>query len=90
MVYITHIRLSSGGTRHEHISNVKWRNPNTGETGQSTREAMVDWINRGGDARVRDAAGHDVRVGVVKANSPYIRTYADNVWTDNLLALPRF
>lgn len=91
MVYVTHIRLSASGSRHEHITNVKWRNPNTGETGESTRAAMVDWIkNQGGDARVRDAAGHDVRVGVVNVNPPYIRTYADDVWTDNLLALPRF
>ena len=29
-------------------------------------------------------------VGVVDANPPYIRTHADGVWTDNLLALPRF
>ena len=52
---------------------------------------MVDWIqNKKGDARVRDNQGHDVQVGVVSANPPYIRTYADRVWTDNFVALPRF
>lgn len=90
MVYITHIRLSAEGSGHEHITDVKWRNPTSGDTGQSTKAAMVDWINDNGDARVRDNAGHDVKVGVVKATPPYIRTHADGVWTDNLLALPRF
>jgi hypothetical protein len=52
---------------------------------------MVDWIgNKSGDARVRDRAGHDVQVGVVKARLSYIRTYADKIWTDNLLALLRY
>jgi hypothetical protein len=90
MVYITAIHLS-GGVHHEHVASVRWKNPATGETGQSTREAMVEWISdKGGDARVRDSAGHDVRVGVVNADAPYIRTYADDVWTDNLLALPQY
>lgn len=91
MVYITHIRLSAGGRRHEHITDVQWRNPGSGETGQSTKATMVDWIkNENGDARVRDNPGNDVKVGVVDGNPPYIRTYADGVWSDNLLALPRF
>lgn len=90
MVYITAVHMS-GGTRHEHIASVRWMNPTDRRTGQSTRSEMADWIrNRKGDARVRDRVGHDVRVGVVKAAPPYIRTYADRVWTDNLLALPRY
>ena len=91
MVYVTHIRLSGYGAGHERITDVMWRNPTTGATGQSSRATMLDWIkSQGGDARVRDSAGHDIRVGVVEAPSPYLRTYADGVWTDNLLALPRF
>ena len=31
-----------------------------------------------------------VKVGVVDATPPYLRTHADGVWTDNLLALPRY
>jgi Protein of unknown function (DUF3892) len=91
MVYITQVHLSSGGSRHEHITDIKWRNPSSGKTGESSRATMVDWIrNKRGDARVRDNAGHAVRVGVVDASPPYIRTFADGVWTDNLLALPRY
>ena len=89
MIYITHIHLV-GGTQHEHIASVKWRNPGDGKTGESTREAMVIWIrDEKGDARVTDGV-NQVQVGVVNAAPPYIRTHADGKWTDNLLALPRF
>jgi hypothetical protein len=88
MVYVTRIRLT-GGTYHEHISDVMWRNSATGETGQSTKAAMVHYIDSGARAQVTDGR-NTVDVGVVRASSPYIRTYADGKWTDNLLALPRF
>lgn len=89
MVYITNIHLT-GGQSHEHIAAVRWRNPADHQTGESTRTAMVDWIeNNSGDARVTD--GHtEVHVGVVRAHPPYLRTHADGKWTDNLLALPRY
>lgn len=90
MVYITAVHMSVG-RGHEHIASVRWKNPTDQKTGESTRSTMVDWIqNKGGDARVKDKADHDVQVGVVKVRPPYIRTYADRVWTDNLLALPRY
>jgi hypothetical protein len=44
MVYITHVRLSTGGTRHEHITDLTWRNPQSGDAGGSTKATMVDWI----------------------------------------------
>ena len=89
MVYITGTHLA-GGQRHEHIASVRWRNPSDGMTGQSTREQMVRWIQEDkGIARVSDGV-REIMVGVVTANPPYIRTYADGVWTDNLLALPQY
>ena len=89
VVYITAVHMV-GGERHEHIAAVRWRNASSGATDESTREAMVRWIrDENGDARVSDGQ-HEVRVGVVDASPPYIRTFADNVWTDNLLALPRY
>ena len=91
MVNITHVRLG-GGSGHEHITRVKWRNPSDGETGESTTATMVDWIeNKKGVAQVTDGK-NTARVGVVrpKDHAPYLRTYADGTWTDNLLALPRF
>lgn len=89
MIYITAIHIN-GGNGHEHIASLRWRNPNTLATGQSTRTQMVTWIrDQQGDARVQDGVG-DVRVGVVEASPPYVRTYADGKWTNNLLALPRY
>lgn len=91
MVYIEAVRMSTYGSGSEHITDVRWRDPADQKTGESSREIMVDWIkNKNGEARVRDAAGHEARVGVVEASPPYLRTYADGDWNDNLLALPRF
>ena len=88
MIYITAIRLS-GGTNHQHITDLRWRNPGSGENGESTRATIVDWINKGGDARVQGTYG-DVQVVVVPANPPHLRTVANGNYSDNLLSLPRF
>ena len=89
MIYIT-ARHMVGGQLHQHIAEVRWRNPADNATGQNTRETMVDWIkNKGGQAYVSDGS-IQVAVRVVESTPPYIRTYADGVWTDNLLALPTF
>jgi hypothetical protein len=88
MVYVTAIHLV-GGERHEHITEVRWLNPATNVTGSTSRAGMVDWIRGGGDARVTDGI-RTVQVGVVDAIPPFIRTHADGVWTDNLLALPKY
>jgi hypothetical protein len=90
MVDVTAVHMT-GGTGHEHIALVRWSNPETGVTDESTREAMVAWIrDANGTAHVRGSDGSVARVGVVDANPPYIRTYADGTWNDNLLALPRY
>jgi hypothetical protein len=90
MVYIVAVHMIGGAT-HEHIASVRWVDHGTQETGQNTRPEMVVWIDKGGDARVRDT-NRDVQVGTVhpQGRLPYIRTHSDGVWTDNLLALPRY
>ena len=89
-IRFTHIRLS-GGTSHEHITHLWWTNPDNRKTGDGSRASFVTWIEDGGKAYVEDAAGHkvDVRVVTPKVGAKYLRTYADGVPTDNLLALPR-
>ena len=89
-VRVTGIRLS-GGTLHEHIAHLGWSNPGTGATGISTRAEMVRYIEvEHGEAYV-DGGGRRAEVGVVRPayGEKYVRTHADGVWTDNLLALPR-
>jgi len=91
MIYITEIRMSRGGSKHQHIEAVRWERQDSPETGESTLEEMVDWIgNKRGFAHVRDEEQNDVEVHVVrpKTGRPYLRTVGDEVGTDNLLALP--
>ena len=91
MIYITEIHMAEQGTEHEHIAKLRWENTQTSENGESTREQLVDWIgNKGIKIHTRDSNENDVSVGVVKATPPYLRTQADGIWTDNLLALPRY
>lgn len=89
MIKIYGIHLE-GGTRHEHIAAVRWVEPATGKTGENTRAEMVDWINKGGEAFVEAPDGTRAWVGVVQANPPYLRTYADGIFNDNLLSLPPY
>lgn len=90
MIYIYAVHMT-GGAGHEHISSVRWRNPDNGNAGESSRTEMVQWVrNPSNPTYVCGGDGHMARVGVVQANPPYIRTYADGDWHDNLLALPRY
>jgi hypothetical protein len=85
------IRLSGGNT-HQHIVHLWWTDPASGYTGDNTRAEMVAYIERqNGKAFVEDGRGHRADVAVVtpQYGEKYLRTHADGVWTDNLLALPR-
>lgn len=91
-IKITAIRLS-GGTAHEHIVRLAWTNPADGKTGDITRADLVAWIeDKNGKAYTEDASGHRADVAVVTPTrgEKYLRTRADGVWTNNLLALPRY
>ena len=91
MVRCTHVRLE-GGKYHEHISRIAWKNDATGAAGNNTRAEMVTFVEGGNQAYCQDAAGNRayLRVRVSSAGNKYVQTYADGIWTDNLLALPRF
>lgn len=91
MVDITAVQMVTGGTGHEHIQAVRWRNPDTAKAGESTRHEMVSWLTTGKANRAFVVVGKlRVEVFAVKATPPYIRTWADGIWRDNLLALPRY
>jgi hypothetical protein len=81
----------AGGAKHEHIVHLWWVERENGKPGDASRAAVVDYIEGGGQAYVDDGLGHIVTVGVVTpASGPkYVQTYADGIWTDNLLSLPR-
>jgi hypothetical protein len=90
MIYLTEIHMS-GGTGHRHVGSVRWRNPSGGKCGSSTVAELVGWLEANDDNRAIVRYGsRDVRVGVAKGTPPYLRTYADKTWNDNLLSLPRY
>jgi hypothetical protein len=89
-VQVTHRRMSPGGWSNEHIVAVRWRSDQDGDVNESTREVMVDWIdNKRGSAYVLGPQSRS-EVGVVHETPPYLRTHANGIWNDNLLALPTF
>ena len=93
MIRIT-ARHMVGGRRHEHIASVRWSEAGVNNASESTREEMVTWLDS--DAAHRAIVGNYpsnyAEVGTVHPADAraYIRTYADGVWTDNLLALPEY
>jgi hypothetical protein len=91
-IKITHVRLSAGGTQHEHITDLKWVGDQDGKVDSSTKAVLVDWIeNKKGTAHTGSGTSR-AEVGVVTPaqGSKYLRTYADGKWNNNLLSLPRF
>jgi hypothetical protein len=89
VVEITAVHMV-GGEQHEHIGEVAWTNPASGASGRSTRAAMVEFLRTPGNRAYVTDGQRTAEVGVVNADPPFIRTHADGVWTDNLLALPRY
>lgn len=60
-------------------------------TGKSTRLEIYDFLkDKGGQAHVTDRAGNQASVYPRESanGTKFVQTYADKVWTDNLLALP--
>jgi hypothetical protein len=91
-VRITCIKKSNGYHEDPHhaISEVGWIDEQTNETGRATRLEMYVWIkDKNGVASVSDSRGNKARVGTREHTNgtKYLQTYADGVWTDNLLAL---
>ncbi|MCS6586957.1 DUF3892 domain-containing protein [Curtobacterium flaccumfaciens pv. flaccumfaciens] len=91
-IRVTHIRLSGSVRDHEHITDVRWISLEDGDTGTSSVATVVAWIeDKNGKAYVGSGA-NKVSVGVVRpqGRSPYLRTYADRQWNNNLLSLDTF
>lgn len=91
-VTITHIHLEGTPEDHQHITSYRWINSSSQATGTTDKPSFVDWIdNKKGTAYVGTGPSQ-VGVGVIHPDNgnPYLRTYADGEWNNNLLALPRF
>jgi hypothetical protein len=76
---------------HHAITYLGWVEDGTGKTGKSTRLEIYDWLkNEGGVAYVLDKFGNKAFLYPAEntAGTKFVQTYADRVWTDNLLSLP--
>lgn len=89
MIRITSIHMV-GHNHHQHIQELKWQNVKSGATGHSTRAAMVDFVRKHPNQAYVAGPTESAYLRVREANPPYVQTYADSTWTDNLLALPRY
>jgi len=91
-------RRMAGGSGHEHISDLKWQRVDGGnvqESGQCTRQQMVEYIEKNGNESVwcpdRNPNLHGAWVHVhSNGHIKYVQTVADGRKTDNLLSLPTF
>jgi hypothetical protein len=90
-IEITHVRYSGTQKTHESITDYKWVDREGGGTGSSTKPNLVAWLDNNNVAVVGSGA-QQVRVGSVhpERSPAYLRTYADKIWTNNLLSLPTF
>ena len=87
---ITHVRKPNRQSSHEHITHV-------GNIGNASgnwiwpRADVIKSINNGTNTFYVFEGGKRSGVGVVNPDdgrAPFLRTYADGYWNDNLLALP--
>ncbi len=76
-----------GGTGHEHIASVRWREEGDEATYEATREEIIELISKQG---VDVVTGSGVKVFVVPERTPYLRTFDHGAWRNHLLMLPRF
>ena len=86
-----------GGLGHEHITNLWWvkcvDGKETAENGNSTRDQMVEFIEKSGNTSVLCPDKNPNLPGAwvhVHSNGriKYVQTVADGRKTDNLLSLP--
>jgi len=92
-IRITCINKESGhhDDPHHAITNLGWVEDGTGKKDKSTRLQMYDWLkDKGGVAYVLDKFGNKANLYPREnaAGTKFVQTYADKVWTDNLLSLP--
>lgn len=91
-IRITHIRLAGTAASHENITDLKWIDESDSNTGTNSKASLVEWIDSQGGHAYVGPRHSKVTVGVVKPAGlrPFLRTYADQTWNNNLLALPGF
>ena len=83
-VQITCIRKKDRQSSHEHITHLG------NSHGTWARGDVINWIDSGTNTFFTMVGGRraDIRVVRETGKAPYLRTYADGAWSNNLLSLP--
>lgn len=91
-IEITHVRFGSTKRTEDEIVSYKWKNLSDSGTGVSDKPTLVAWVDDKLNTAYVVSGGNRVNVGVVRPQGaqPYLRTYADGKWTNNLVNLPTF
>lgn len=90
-IEITHVRFGSTRRTEDEIVAYKWRGIESGEVGSSDKPTLVAWVKQNGKAYVGSGADRvHVTVEEPGDRQPYLRTYADGKWTNNLVNLDTF
>lgn len=91
-IEITHVRFGSTKKTEDEIVRFRWTNITTGTTGDNDKRTMVAWVEKEENSAFAGSGSDHVEVRVVRPRfgQPYLRTYADGQWTNNLVNLPAF
>ena len=85
-VMVTCINKLPRNNPHEGITHV---GGTAGGGWRWSREQVIDSLNAKSNTFYTMVNGHKAYIGVINGpNGPYLRTYANSAWNDNLLALP--
>lgn len=91
-IQVTHVRFNGSIKTHESIVRYKWKSDQDGNVGDNDKPSMVAFIDDAKGAVHTGTGANSAAVGVVReANvQPFLRSYADGKWNNNLVNLPTF
>ena len=90
-IEITNVRFEGRTRGPEVITAYKWVSRESGRVDWTDRPTMIKWIDEGNKAFVGRGYSQ-VNVAIVRpaGGEPYLRTFADDAWNNNLESLPPF
>lgn len=91
-IQVIAIRKDNGNhsNPNEAITDFKWVNHANNKTGESTRIAMVGYIEDGNKAYVSNGVGRAYCYVRDNGNIKFLQTASDGYYNNNLLSLPEF
>ena len=89
MIEVTAIKLAHT-KGYPFISHLQWRDTKTNKNGESSRQALIDYVRLYPNRVYVQGLRAISFLTVVEARTPFLRTRADRTITDNLLSLPRY